>query len=315
MIVTIGENVVDIFKQEDGLLRPVPGGSPLNIAVTLARLGVEASYGMVFSDDALGSDMLAHLRANKVGYLPGAQVARPSSLAMVAVAADGQPAYSFYRKGCADVDLQPGDLPALPPEVVHVQVGGSPLIGEDHCGDMLLEWVERIAPDVSLSLDPNVRPSLIADHGRFVARCEKLHRRCKIVRLSDEDATYMYASADPARITSHLLEQGVELAILTLGDRGVYIATPRCRFELAAADAGKVRDTVGAGDCFLGALLALLHERGLLGTSELATLDEARLRELGIFACACSALNCTQVGCNPPAREEVDALAARLAAS
>ena len=315
MVVTVGENVVDIFKQGDGLLKPVPGGSPLNIAVAMGRLGVRASYAMPLSEDSFGTDMLAYLSENNVAYLPTSRVPRPSGLAMVAVSPDGQPDYSFYRTGSADTDLQPGELPALSPDVTHLQIGGSPALGDDHCGDMLLEWALQADKRVSLSLDPNVRPALIDDHGRFVERCEKLHRRCKISRMSDEDAQYMYNTGDPVEVTERMHDQGVELAILTLGANGAYFATRSLKLLVPVVSSLAVHDTVGAGDCFYGALLATLFERGLLGAGTLADVDEAQLREIGTFACACAALNCTQVGCNPPAREEVDQLAAQMMAS
>ena len=202
MIVTCGENVVDMIMRPDGLYKAVPGGSPLNIALALARLGVPSGYAMPVSSDLFGAELVSALEREGVGYLPPVRPDRPTGLAIVKVADDGQPDYSFYRQGAADIDLQPGELPSLGGDVVHLQVGGSPSLGHAHCGDVLCEWVGTVPDSVSLSVDPNVRPALVDDRQAFLRRCDELAGRCSVFRLSDEDARYMYGDVEAGKVAA-----------------------------------------------------------------------------------------------------------------
>ena len=307
-IVTAGENVVDLIKQQDGMFHAVPGGSPLNIAIALGRLEVPVGYAMPISADQFGNDMVASLAHNGVNYLPTCRPNRPTGLAIVNVTADGQPMYSFYRQGAADVALEPDELPQLDASVVHLQVGGSPSLGQDQCGEELTKWALGLAPSLSMSLDPNVRPALVANKKRFLARCEQLLSRCNICRLSEEDAEFMYGDTNGDRVADILLEQGVALAVVTKGANGALLATAHERVTVSAPTDLLVKDTVAAGDCFFGAMLCWLLERKFLGNDKVGELTKSQLCEVGTWAAAAAALNCTRDGCDPPQRDEIDEL-------
>ncbi len=310
MIVTCGENVVDMIGKGGGAFRAVPGGSPLNISVALGRLGVPCGYAMPISSDALGSEMVAALEREGVKYLPPARPDRPTGLALVAVGEGGKPEYSFYREGAADIDVSPGELPELDGGVSHLHVGGSPSLGSERCGDVLVEWALAQGASRPMSLDPNVREVLVEDRGSFLGRCERLLERCAVCRLSDEDAEYMYGKLPADGVADRLLSSGVMLAVVTLGTDGALFATEGARVRVAAADAGKMSDSVAAGDCFMAALLTQLLERGLLEGDSLAGLSEEDMRDVGSFAAAGAAINCMRDGCDPPTRCEIDALLA-----
>lgn len=308
MIVTAGENVVDMIGKGGGIFHAVAGGSPLNIAVALGRLKVRCGYAMPVSSDALGSMLLSSLEKEGVRYLPQVRPDRPTGLALVSVTDKGQPVYSFYREGAADIDLRPGELPRLPPEATHLHVGGSPSLGNDHCGDMLTEWALDQAEAVSLSIDPNVRPALVENKERFLARCDRLMEKCDVFRLSDEDAEYMYGALEPEQIAENILAKGVAMAVVTQGEQGVLFATENDRVQVEAASAGPVSDTVAAGDCFFASLLAWMLEHGCLQGGRLRTMSATEIEEAGMFAAAGAAINCSRDGCDPPTRKEIQAL-------
>lgn len=305
MIVCCGENVVDLVMRPDGSYHPVAGGSALNIALGLGRLGVAVGYAMPISADALGSFLLEALAAAAVRYLPTVRPQRPAGLAMVSVMPDGQPAYGFYRHGVADTDLVAGELPHLGSEVTHLHMGGSPSLGHDVSGDMLVEWAKDQDVNLTVSLDPNVRPDLVADRGRFLARCDLVLERCSVCRLSVEDAQYMFAITDPDATADLLLSRGVLLAVVTQGDKGAVLATAATRVNVNFPAPAKVQDTVGAGDTFMSALLAELSASGKLAVQPLAALSKDELWRFGRFATAAAAINCTRKGCVPATRQEV----------
>ncbi|MCX2722484.1 ribokinase [Roseibium salinum] len=94
-----------------------------------------------------------------------------------------------------------------------------------------------------------------------------------------------------------LLQRGAGAAIITLGDRGaLYHAHGQSEF-IPAYSAGKVVDTTGAGDAFLGGFATALSEGQ-------TPVDAVR------FGCATAAIAVTRPGTAPsmPSRTEIDAV-------
>ena len=79
-----------------------PGGSPANVAVGLARLGVPARMLARIADDMLGRRLRDHLSANDVDLSHVVAATEQTSMAMVALGADGVPSYDFRITGTAD---------------------------------------------------------------------------------------------------------------------------------------------------------------------------------------------------------------------
>jgi sugar/nucleoside kinase (ribokinase family) len=120
MYLVCGEALFDFFSENDpdGMtakvnFKAIAGGSPFNVAVGLRRLGVEAALLGGLSTDNLGRRLLQVLQDEGVcqDYLQDFDA--PTTLAMVAVGADGSPQYSFRGEGCADRQLQEQHLPTL----------------------------------------------------------------------------------------------------------------------------------------------------------------------------------------------------------
>ena len=112
MYLVCGEALFDFFSENDasGLaskvnFKAIAGGSPFNVAVGLRRLGVDAALLAGLSTDYLGRRLQQVLQEEGVrpDYL--LDFAAPTTLAMVAVGADGSPHYSFRGEGCADRQL------------------------------------------------------------------------------------------------------------------------------------------------------------------------------------------------------------------
>lgn len=310
MIVCCGENVIDMIMQESGTYLPVAGGSALNIAIGLGALGNDTGYAMPVSNDALGDIILKAMAAKNVQYLPPTRPERPTGLAVVTLLADGQPAYGFYRAGAADTEISLAELPQLDAQVTHLHMGGSPALGHDNCGDVLLAWLEQQPGDFTFSLDPNVRDALVDDKERFLARIAKLVPKCTVCRLSDEDASYMYATTEADKIADLLLEQGAKLVAVTQGKHGSLLANQHARITTAFALPGPMSDTVAAGDTFMAALLTYLANHKQLDNTTVTELHEAELTAACRFACAAAADNCTRPGCTPPSLAQVEALVA-----
>src|SRR5271168_1005369 len=108
-------------------------------------------------------------------------------------------------------------------------------------------------------------------------------------------ARELTGEGDYEKIAKALLRLGPNLVAITLGADGCLIATPK-EFVHVPAYKVEVVDTTGAGDAFMGGL-----SYGLLQNWD--------HRQVGLFANACAAICCTQVGARAMGRlSEVVAL-------
>jgi fructokinase len=166
VITVAGEALIDLVEEGGGRYRAHPGGSPANVAVGLARLGVPCSMLARISSDALGGQLAAHLAGNAVSLRDVRRVPEPTTLALASLDA-GQAAYSFYVQGTADWQWSRGELPdALAPDVRVLHAGSLALAlppGARALEDLLA--AERARGAVTVSIDPNIRPALAAGRG------------------------------------------------------------------------------------------------------------------------------------------------------
>jgi fructokinase len=192
MLTVIGEGLVDVVQRSSGIEAHV-GGSPLNVAVGLARLGHPVQFVGRYGRDAYGESLAAHLRASSV-MLPQAPDGLPTSVATALVDDDGAATYTF--------DLA-WELPGLG-ERLPFMLQGTTLLHTGSIATMLapgaaevLAAVERAHPASTISFDPNCRPSIITDADYARRQAEKFVTLSDIVKASDEDLAWLYPGVDP----------------------------------------------------------------------------------------------------------------------
>ena len=308
MILVGGENLMDIIqidnRNENALFEAVPGGSPYNLAMAAGRQGVLVGYVTPISEDYNGDKLAANLISSNVRLL-SPRVPEPTSLAMVSIEG-GAPSYAFYREGTAERLVSLDKLTKnLTDEVAIFHIGSLALTGgldasvwEDFVG----EAVER---GVKVSLDPNVRPSFIAEPDEYRLRIKRLMTKVDILKLSDEDLLWLFnESNDETSALSELREiANAELLILTRGSKGSSIWHIDKWFEVPAHPVEKLRDTVGAGDTFMASVLVWLTKSENL--KRLGILELKEKQDLQHYAGRAASLNCKKQGCNPPWENEL----------
>lgn len=313
IVAVAGEALVDVVPAPvAGYFEFAPGGSPANVAVGLARLGVPVRLLARLADDLLGRRLRAHLAANDVDLSYAVTAAEPSSLAIVEVAADGGASYDFRIDGTADWQWTPAELEgalARAPEgpVVAVHSGSLALTTEPG-GAVLRALLAEASESATVSYDPNCRPLLMGDPGRVLGIVHELLASCDIVKISEEDLRWLLPGHSPTEVIEDWLGRGPALVAVTLGPAGAVAGTASGARTRRPGRPVTVIDTVGAGDSFSSALLAGLHRRGLLGANrraELRALDLAILAELLDEAIAAAALTVTRRGANPPTLAEL----------
>jgi fructokinase len=302
VIVVGGEALVDLVADGD-LLRPVPGGGPFNTAIALGRLGLPVAYLGTLSRDDYGSILAGLLVDAGVEMSLVRRSEAPTPLAIVHRHDDGANTFTFYLTGTSFADLPPDAVPALPENVVALHVGTLGL-AVDPPAAAYEALLEREVGRTTIVLDPNVRPAVFGDQGRYRERFERLAGLASVVKLSDGDAAWIYPGLEADDVLQRVLALGPRLVAITTGPEGAIAASAVGHARVVAVPVD-VEDTVGAGDSFGAALLAALVERDALNPD--SVLDDALLERALVFASNAAAITCTRVGAVPPSRAEVDA--------
>lgn len=305
-VVVAGDALIDLTPTRTvrGHLayEPHPGGSCLNVAVGLGRLGVPTAFLARLSRDAFGQMLRAQLAESGVQPTYFVDTDDLTTLAAVHLSS-GQPTYSFHAEKAADRGLLPEHLSPLPANAA-LHLGSIALMLEPVAST--LEWLLlREAGQRVVSLDPNIRPDLISDRVMYLDRFEGWMRLADIVKVSQSDLAWLYPHLGEDEVRAVWHAAGVTLVVVTQGERGAVASTPLGSVSCIAPPVTVV-DTVGAGDAFMSGALAHLHERGLLSRSGLRTLDPSALSELLQSACMIAADTCTRAGADPPRRADLE---------
>lgn len=314
MILVCGEALIDLFVGEvDGTAlaaRARAGGSLFNVAVGLVRLGTPAGFLGGVSTDRFGTFLAQTMAREGIGTHLLKRSARPTPLAVVSTDAAGQPAYGFHTHDCADRDLVSADLPSPDPAIAAIVLGSYTLAMEP-VGSTLLALAERETGRLVVSLDPNLRPSVVGDLDAWRRRFARFARTAAIIKLSREDLAAAYGpEVDPAAWATRWLADGARLVVITDGAAGATAYHRDHRIHRSARPVAAVVDTVGAGDTFHAALLARLAQQGLLTRAALATLGAAALGDLLQYAGAAASITCTRHGADLPNRADVETILA-----
>jgi fructokinase len=280
---------------------PHPGGSCLNVAVGLGRLGVPTAFLARLSTDAFGQMLRAQLTDSGVQPTYFVDTDDLTTLAAVHLR-DGQATYSFHAQNAADRGLLPKHLMPLAPGAA-LHLGSIALVLEPVAST--LEWLmRREAGQRVISLDPNVRPGLITSRVKYLDRFEGWMRLIDILKVSEEDLTWLYPRLSQDDVVAAWHAAGIPLVLVTHGEQGASARTPLASVN-ATAPRVAVVDTVGAGDAFMSGALAHLHERGLLTREALRSMDALDLERMLQAACLVAADTCTRSGADPPRRRDL----------
>jgi fructokinase len=310
MILTCGDALFDVFANPSSTTSSIAldarvGGSPLNVAVALSRLGQPTGFLAKVSTDSFGRALLAHLKSENVDTDLIVRTSAPTTLAIVALDEKGVPAYSFYTNGTADRSLEVSELPQRLPDALRVVHIGSYTTALEPTAGSLEALVSRERGRRLISYDPNIRPSIVPDPELWHRRVTALTTQAHMVKASAEDIEFLYPGAAIKDVLGDWIARGLRLAVATMGENGAMAVTQQGITARVSSPAVKVIDTVGAGDTFQAALLTWLAEHGRLSPEGLATLSADELNALLRFAARAAAITCSRRGADMPRRSEV----------
>ncbi|BAS28822.1 PfkB family carbohydrate kinase [Limnochorda pilosa] len=335
----LGELLIDMVPDPVGVplaevaaFRPATGGAPANVAAGLARLGDRCRFIGKVGDDAFGRKAVqvlaaAGVQVDQVRFTAEAR----TTLAFVALQADGERDFLFYREPGADTllrpeDLEPSTLAAAP--IFHH--GSISLIAEPARSATLtaLGWAHE--GGALVSYDPNLREPLWPGPSEAHRGIRSALPWTHILKVSASELAFLVGEGarfeppdrepEPAACeagAAELLEAlpGLVAVVVTFGRKGAAVQT-RAGWSFVGPFRVEARDATGAGDGFVAGLLhwiwrAARKER-VTPLARARTLDRDGWAGATRFAQAVGALTTTRYGAIPalPTLREVAALLA-----
>jgi fructokinase len=293
-----GEVLIDLIP--DGSERkPIVGGGPANTAKALSKIGINTQFIDGISSDEYGQMAKDELVASglKLDYVKYSD--KPTCLAIVSLSDSGSASYVFVIENTATFDFNLDWLPnpqSEGPSLLHI---GTLATVIEPGASVLFEWAQSVANIAPIVFDPNIRPAVLGDRNEYVKKVEKWVAIASAVKVSDADLNWLYPSKAIDEIVNEWLEVGVEIVVVTLGDKGI---TAYRENEQISVDAVKVvvADTVGAGDTVGAVLVEAIVNNGL------DKLTGEALKTMLNRASKAAAINVSRTGANPPSKEEID---------
>ncbi len=285
----IREALIDEVVDGDRVSRHT-GGSPANVALGLARLDVATTLHTSIGNDEDGRLIYRHLSASNVAVTARSVTSTPTSRAVATLAGDGSATYQFT------LNWAPAHLDDLgSPSLIHAGSLGAFLQPGSKVTKDVIGRRQRLG--ALISLDPNIRPSLMQEPTSIRMAFEELAFSSDLTKLSDEDAQYLYPGWSADRVLDLLVDGGVSVAVITRSGEGAYLASRGNRVSIPAVRTNVV-DTVGAGDSFMAALIwALVFQPdGWQGRS----ISTARLEMIGSAAAQAAAITVSRPGADLP---------------
>ena len=300
----VGESLVDIVVPSDGSdPHDAVGGSCLNVAIGLARLDVPTTLATRIGDDRFGTMVVEHVHDSRVTLSQDSVVVGgTTSTATAHLDAQHAATYDFDLVW----DLPRQDLPSGTTGVHVGSLGATLEPGRASVVDLVRRAVDA---DVFVSYDPNIRPFFLDDREAAWRDVLEVGAGARLLKLSDEDLRLLRPDDAEDEVCRELRAGSrTEVVVLTRGEKGAKAYTDGSILEVPAPPTRLV-DTVGAGDSFMAAMLAMLSDWGVLsgGEGALSALDDDRVQMLVRGAATAAAITCSRRGANPPTRSELPA--------
>jgi fructokinase len=307
MLIASGDALIDFVPTRNAAGReavmPAVGGSCLNVAIGMARLGAPTSFVGGISTDLFGGMIADHAAASHVELGFSTRSDHQTTLAFVRIVA-GESHYAFYDAETATRNwtYRRGSIPFADVEALHV---GSTTLVNDQGAAETKALIDDAQASCTISFDPNCRPNLVRDKPAYLARMAEFAEIADLIKMSDVDFAYLFGEEPYRQRASALLGQGTSLVVITGGNDGAIAWHAGAGQIEVQAPKVEIADTIGAGDSFQAALLFALHKQGRLARQRLKEISADELRRALSFAANCAGLTCTRPGADPPWSHEI----------
>lgn len=304
-LLALGRISVDLYAQETGATFLDPqtfvksiGGSPSNVAVAAARLGLKSAVVTAVGADPLGEYTIAKLQALGVEtrYVTVRKVGR-TPVVLVALDDPAEPTLTFLREPDApDTTIDSDAVDEDTVATCRVLWTSGATLATGTTARTALRWLAQRARRPHTVLDLDLRPTLWSDPSEATAAAERAIELSSVVIGNRAECAMALGVSEPHAAADALLSRGVTTAVVKMGADGVLLATAEDRVVIDPVRV-TARCGSGAGDAFGGALAAglvngwplartgrLANAAGALVTSRLTCADAMpSLAELEAF--------------------------------
>jgi len=265
----VGELLIDFIPgtEKDSYIKKA-GGAPANVAVAVARNGVDASLACKVGNDDFGRFLLDTMKEQ------GVTVATPemideaiTTLAFVSLTPEGERSFTFARKPGADMFLKAEEIKdedIMESDIIHA---GSLTLQKTPSRDATITALRKGHEMGKLvSFDINYRPNLWnGEKEKAMESVESIFPYINMLKISDEETDFVGGIEN---IHDFMEKNDIPLVVETLGGEGsrAFFNGKEVRAEGFKA---KVVDTTGAGDAFWGAFMACLLLQGVRKPADL----------------------------------------------
>ena len=283
-----------------------PGGAPANVLAMAAKLGVKARLCAVVGSDNFGTFLIESMLAAGIDTRFISRTARArTTLAFVDLDERNDRSFTFYRKPGADILLTDAGIPDEAMEGCGVyHFSGVSLTDEPARGAVLRAARRAKEMGLLVSFDPNYRPFLWPQAAQARQAFEEGMRCADIIKVSEEEVAFLLGQENAAQGAAELAKQYDALVLASCGARGALAANPSGLLGRAEALPVAVADTTGAGDAFLGTMLAALAGKERAALHSMTEQEAVELLHLG---CMAGSLTASKLGAIPalPEKEEL----------
>ena len=248
------------IQETNGFIKKA-GGAPANVAAAISKLGCEAYFCGSVGNDAFGKFLEDTLIANNINTeLMFKLNDHNTTFAFVSLMKDGERDFEFARDAdeYLPFDYIENNLDKF--DLFHFGSATAFLDGQ------LKETYYKIKDyalknNKLISFDANYREALFGDRQEvFINCCKEFIADSDIVKLSDEELKLISGIENLEDASRFIVDLGCKSLIVTLGKRGALVTNKETQVLVPTKEI-EMKDATGAGDAFIGAVLAqILNE-------------------------------------------------------
>lgn len=284
-IVCPGELLIDfVCDDRDTKLRDgehfikKAGGAPANVCAAIVKLGSSAAFVGKVGQDSFGDflyDMINSLGVETKYCLKDKE--NSTTLAFVSLTKEGERDFEFMRGADERLKMEDIDFEDFTGSTIIHLGSATALLGGDLYATYLAFIAYGVKNDKVISFDPNFREALFGDkEALFRERCKEVIKHTDILKVSLEEGILITEETDEERMIDKLHDLGAKVITITKGKEGSILSIHKEKLIVPSIPV-KMVDATGAGDAYIGAVLAQVAE---LDYPKESLLDKACMRTI-----------------------------------
>ena len=293
----IGEDPPQLFTAETWeKSAPLTGGTSLNIATGLARLGRAVSLLLpALENTKLNTQILQYCQENAIKiYNPSTARADIPTAAPLLVHIESSEANSYCENAPASATAPASSV--TPASSKNISTPSA-------------EWIKLYHPYATISYNLNLPADAEKDSTQLRAQFESYLPFIDVLKAQAKDLAILYPENNLEKIAQQILAKGVALALISQQKSGLQLYTSRHQITIPSAEV-QIADSSGAEDSLMAAFIDGLARLSVLGREEIngiRNLPKAALVSLGSYGATAAGISLSQYGEHLPTRKEISA--------